>query len=498
MGFKDYVRDKMQSFLNIQPPQSFTINLDGMLDYEGNAIKNRIWYRGDATELAQLYKQIDLYEERNMFWAALSTPGMEIAKRHTGLPAIIADTLASIVTNNLNDITLEDSKHNRVWEETAKENKFEKLLTQAVTTALFIGDGAFKIAFDPEISKLPLLEFVPGDKIEYRYIRGRLTEVIFKSELEHNQVKGGPQMWTLEEHYGKGYIKYKLYHGNEELSPMDYPETERYVDLSFGGQQADYMLAVPLMFYQSERYYGRGRSIFDKKIDAFDGLDEAWSQWLDALRAGRSKTYIPESLIPRDPNTGQVRKPNPFDNRYIQTDADLKENGQNRITTESAPIQYDGYLATYVTALDLCLQGLVSPSTIGIDVKKLDNAEAQREKEKVTLYTRSVLVEALQEDLELLAVNTVRAYYEWAKNELIDTPKAEVTFGDYANPSFESQIETVVMARQGGVMSLETVVEELYGDTRDDDWKGEEVTRLKKELGLEEVDEPSVNMDMYL
>ena len=40
-------------------------------------------------------------------------------------------------------------------------------------------------------------------------------------------------------------------------------------------------------------------------------------------------------------------------------------------------IPHDSYLASYVTALDLCLQGVISPSTLGIDVKKLDNAEAQ-------------------------------------------------------------------------------------------------------------------------
>ena len=494
MGFADFVREKMRSFLQIQPPQAFSINIDGMLDWKGNAIKNRIWYRGDSTELNQLYKQIDLYEDMHMFWAAVPTEGMEIAKRHTGIPAVIVDTLAAISTNNLSDIKLEDAEYRRVWDETYKENKFEKLLNRAVTAGLYIGDGAFKISFDPEISEYPIIEFIDGDNVEFVYRRGRIYEIIFRAVIEHRDKR-----FTLEEHYGYGYIKYKLYEGDDELSPADYEETEQYKDMAFGANaDKKYMLAVPLMFFQSEKYPGRGRSIFDKKIDAFDGLDEAWSQWLDALRAGRTKTYIPDSLIPRDPKTGQIREPNAFDNRYIQTDADMKENGQNRITTESAPIQHDGYLSTYITALDLTLQGLISPSTIGIDVKKLDNAEAQREKEKVTLYTRSVIIEALQEDLELLVESTIRAYYEWAFKMQVENVEVEVTFGDYANPSFEAQIATVVMARQGGVMSTETIVEELYGDTRTDEWKAEEVARLKKETGLERVEEPSVNMDMYV
>ena len=41
----------------------------------------------------------------------------------------------------------------------------------------------------------------------------------------------------------------------------------------------------------------------------------------------------------------------------------------------------------------------MSPSTLGIDVKKLDNAEAQREKEKATLYSRNNIVGQLQKVL---------------------------------------------------------------------------------------------------
>ena len=77
------------------------------------------------------------------------------------------------------------------------------------------------------------------------------------------------------------------------------------------------MLAVPCIFGDSEQYKGRGSNIFDGKTDDFDALDEAWSQWMDALRASRSKSYIPECLLPRNPDTGMIIKPNAFDNRYF-------------------------------------------------------------------------------------------------------------------------------------------------------------------------------------
>ena len=130
---------------------------------------------------------------------------------------------------------------------------------------------------------------------------------------------------------------------------------------------------------------------------------------MDALRAGRTKTYIPECLVPHDPATGKLVKPNPFDNRYFAADGDMREGQKNEISTQQPAIPHDSYLATYVTALDLCLQGILSPSTLGIDVKKLDNAEAQREKEKATLYTRNTVIEALQETLPELVSACINA-----------------------------------------------------------------------------------------
>ena len=43
-------------------------------------------------------------------------------------------------------------------------------------------------------------------------------------------------------------------------------------------------------------------------------------------------------------------------------------------------------------------------------------------------------------------------------------------------------------------MSIEAAVEELYGDSRDEEWKAEEVKRLKAEQGIAELEGPGVNM----
>ena len=200
---------------------------------------------------------------------------------------------------------------------------------------------------------------------------------------------------------------------------------------------------------------------------------------------------MPGSYIPRNIETGEMLKPNPFDNRFISGSDNMDENGKNTITTEQPDIPHDSYIASYITALDLCLQGIISPSTLGIDVKKLDNAEAQREKEKTTLYTRDAIIEALQETLpELISagINAVRVLAEEPMEEI----KVDIPFGEYANPSFESQIETVGKGKTQGIMSIEACVEELYGDSKDETWKKGEIARLKEEQGISMVLEPEV------
>lgn len=485
------IKRGIRSWLDIQEASPTNILINETLDYNANAIKNRIWYRGDSNELQQLYGQIDNGVDRYKFWASRCSPGMEMRKIHTGLPALIVDVLAAVTISDIKVKIEKKSAEQELWNAISKDNMFPKKLEKAVKETLYIGDGAFKISFNMNISKYPLLEFYPGDRIEIASERGRVREIVFRTIYQHDN-----HQYMLYEHYGHGYITYNLYRGNTLVPLGSIPQTGGLTDVAFGSSvpEESYMLAVPLQFYESGKWDERGQSIFDKKVDDFDAFDEIWSQWMDAVRLGKAKEYIPDNLIPRDPNGGELIKPNPFDNRFIKTEGSLGEGDQNKIDIEQPEIPHESFLASYVTALDLCLQGLISPSTLGIDVKKLDNAEAQREKEKTTLYTRDTIINAMQEDIPLLVNTAIKAYHEY-NQEKVEDILVTVEFGDYANPSFESQVETIGKARSGQIMSVDAAVDTLYGDDKDDAWKAEEIQRIKSELGITEVNEPEIRED---
>jgi hypothetical protein len=475
----DKIRNALRSFLKVEPPQKQTFTVHEELDFWANAFANRLWYRGSASELNQFYRQLN--SDTCPFWGSVPTRGFEIRKIHTGMPKIIVNTLVNIVIRDLNDIEYEDGARNDIWQAVCNENKFNDLLTEATKDVLVIGDGAVKIGLDPEISQYPILEWVPGDKADFTYARGRLREVVFRTEYKHREHK-----YCLHEKYGYGYIKYELYDGDTQIELGRIPQTAGLVDLAF---DTSFMMAVPYKMLQSERWKGRGQSLFEGKIDNFDALDEAWSQWVHAMRASRPVKYIPDILIPRNEENGKLMKANPFDNQFIATESNMMEGARNEIEVKQPDFPAAAYLETYMTALDLALQGIISPSTLGIDVKKMDNADAQREKEKATLYTRGIIIEAMTGFLKLLADFVFKAY-RTARKESLDDVETLVTFGEYANPSFEAVVET--LSNPNTPMSIEAKVDEMWGDSKDKAWKDEEVKRIKEQQGIAVLDEPAL------
>lgn len=485
-GFKSMLTKAAIKYLNVQPASQSSINIQEAYTYETNLIRNKLWYRGEAYELEQFFKNISSDPvNKARFWSAVPSENLSIRKIHSGLPAMIVDRLSDIIVADIDSVELEKEEDNNLWEEIRKDNKFDEMIGDVISKVLVSGDGAFKISIDNEVSKYPILEFFDGSMVEYETNRGRLKEIKFITYYNKSNYK----RYKLVEIYGKGYVKYKLYDEKEnEVSLSTIEETEDLVDVAFNG---DFIMALPLMFFKSVKFEGRGKSLLDNKSDSFDALDEVISQWIDAIRDGRVQKYIPEDLIPRNPNTGELLKPNSFDNKFIAVGTSLAENANNQIDMKQADINYLAYVESYANTVDMCLQGIISPSTLGIDLKKTDNAEAQREKEKATLYTRNKIVDTLTEVIPHLVEIMLKT------NDVLNKKnpgeyEVSITFGEYASPSFDTVVEIVGKAKSYGIMSIEKAIDELYGDTMTDEDKAIEIQRVKEQNGMIETEEPKV------
>lgn len=471
----------IQNWLEIVPAADQTIVLQEKITRELETLRSQIWYRGDASELHQFFRQLPF--NSGGFWSCAPAASM-VRKIHSGLPAVIVDTLAYIVKSDLDEVETDCSE----WEGISQSIDFLNLAGKAVADTLVDGDGAFKISVDTSLSPYPIVEFIGGDMVDFEVERGILSAVIFKTVYT---VKS--RTFVLHERYGKGFIESRLYDSSGKERRLDTIDELAEIPgiVKFDG---NYIMAVPLKFYDSKKHRNRGKSIFDGgKSDCFDALDEIISQWWDAIRAGRVQKYIPEDMIPRDPENGSLMSVNSFGTNFITVASIMREIGTEtpKIEIVQPEIKYEAFVSSYTNALLMCLQGLVSPATLGIDVGKMSSADAQREKKDVTGNTRNTITTALEKALPEL-IEAILKTYDNMQGKAQGNYDISVSFGEYGAPDFDSRVETVGRAGTYGIMSVETQVDELWGSSKDEEWKAGEVSRIKFEKGLLETDEPSV------
>ena len=487
------VRTLIRNWLQIEPAPENSITILEPLSFQASVIRNQIWYRGDASELDQLYNQLGAGDTVNAarFWAA-SPSDEKIRKIHSGLPSILVDTLAYLVKSDLDDITFgKDKTGKSTWDlitdtESGGIN-FLDLVGKGIVGALKSGDGAFKISIDPDLSDFPIVQFYEADRVDYIQKHGITTGINFWTPYAVDS-----RAYRLRESYETGRISYTLFKGETDDKEVPLDTVPELTDLASHNPveyDGGFRMAIPLKFFENPKFPGRGKAIYENKLDSFDALDEVISQWMDALRAGRVKKYIPRDLIPTDIKTGQPAPPNDFGSNYIVTNSDPHENAQSKIQTEQPDIKYDAFLSTYTATLDMCLQGIVSPATLGIDVGKMSSADAQREKKDVTGYTRNTITGVLEKVLPELVSSILKAY-DVMQNQPAGDYEPAVSFGEYGAPSFDARVDVVNKAATANTMSVETQVDELWGSSKDDDWKADEVQRIKQQRGIETVDEP--------
>lgn len=143
----------------------------------------------------------------------------------------------------------ESPAQEQLWKEMEKENRFRKKIESALKETLYIGDGAFKAVIDTELSDYPIVEWYPGDKVEFVYQRDRIREIVFKTPYHE---KG--RTYVLNERYGYGHIINELYQGNKLVDIKTIKATENLKDVIFDDSV---ILAEPFMIYESAKYEGR-------------------------------------------------------------------------------------------------------------------------------------------------------------------------------------------------------------------------------------------------
>lgn len=457
-----------------------------------------VWYDGDGDELLNFYTRENYigfnYEpfymrnKKNYFWAISSTEA-QIKRTHSGQPRNIVDTLVNIMPFPLISAGEDTNKLQAVVRESGLEQVYKD---EQLPLTLVEGWGCWKINWDKDVSDYPSVEYVSAENVDFIYKSGKIIGIVFKNYytsdkkryllLETRSIEWKPNSSAAEGSEGERVlvITNELYELPMNMAATDDDTPLKKVDLKTVPELEsveerieigpfDKLFAVPcVLLGNTSRQWGYGRSIFTGKIDLFDDLDQALSQSSNAVRLSTPIEYIDEEYLERDKN-GLPKKPKAYDRKYVmmkgQKNGDGVSTGQPVQITQPS-VEFSRYSDHAVQILLQILNGILSPATLGIDIAKKDNAAAQREKEKVTIFTRNALINGEERILRSLMEQMLMA------KEFMDTGAVSVhaydisvKFNEFADDSFENKLEALGKAYDMEEISTDMYLNKLYGDT---------------------------------
>lgn len=504
---KEYIRRKALGLLGLidsgidprvrEERLTFVNNIDEI--QEDKLKEYNVWYAGDADELLNFYTRANtidyntdpLYNrnKKSYFWAVSSTEN-DIKRTHSGQPRNIVDTLVDII--GLPQIfvgTKGLEKINDRLQTILDENNFNRTLVQRARPLTFVeGWGAWKINWDEKFSDNPILLYYRADAVDFIFRNDRLIAIIYKDYYQNEKGQNFILFETrrievreiLDDVTGiKSTVPcliiekelFKITGQSQVLQKMKLTDLPQLKDTKESLIVTNYnsFLGWPSVYYEDNHDDLYGRSIFTGKIDLFDDLDQCHSQAANTVRRSTTIEYFNTQYLEKDEKTGMPKMPKAFDRKYIAYKGGRTGDGTFDNTGPVQAVQprldFTNYSVEEQNILINILSGIMSPATLGIDVAKKDNAAAQREKEKVTIFTRNTVIYEETKIFKKLANDLLVAW------ELMHTGKVtckkydiSVQYEEFADASFENKLETVLMGWQSGIMSDETALRFLHGD----------------------------------
>lgn len=471
---------------------TFVNNID---EIQKNMLKEyNIWYDGDGFGLLNYYTRANSIDfntdplanrnKKDYFWSVSSTE-LDTKRTHSGQPRNIVDTLVNIIGTPQNSVEDSNAVLKSVDARLHKildDNRFDRLLTKrARPLTLVEGWGAWKINWDKNFRDTPIILYYRADSVDFVWRSNQLVAIIYRDYYQDNKKNNYVLFETrrIEMRMVQGshvpclIIEkelFKMSGQSDILTPIELKKlpqlkdtAERIIVENYSG-----FLGAPSIYFDDSEGFVPGRSIFKGKIDLFDDLDQCLSQASNSVRRSTPTEVWDVNYLDRDKD-GMPVMPHAFDRKYVSYKGAKGGDG----SLNSTPVQitqpqinFEQYSNQAIQILLQIINGIMAPATIGLDIAKKDNGESQREKEKVTIFTRNAIIEEERRTIKMLMNDVLVA------DELMRTGKVtcnkysiNVKYSKFADASFEATLETVTAGYQAGLMDAEFAIDMLYGDS---------------------------------
>ena len=437
-----------------------------------------VWYEGDSDILASYYlgatytgqfARAYLYNrgKKEYFWSITTKPQEHIKKTHSGVPRAIVDTLVNVVgepnyfadtdtTAKLNDIL--------------KHNNFKYLLSQqGRTLTLVYGWGAYKININSDISKYPTVQFYNALDCEYIYRDNLLVGIIYKDYYKDDHNNNYVLHETRYHDGTNSYITYKLFRkSRHSLTPValdTIPALSALHDTTI--YNFPYIFGVPSVYFYDQFHNNYGRSVYAGKLDVFDDMDQCLSQASTCIKYSTPIEYINSEFLQRGPD-GQAGIADTYCRRYVMLEGEMDANGAGgtqAVSVTQPQLNTEQFITQYRALLKIACSGVLTPSTMGILDEARSNANAEREREKVTIQTRNNII-ACESDILTKLYTLLLCGYEYMTTNKISTFNYNISikYNEFANPTFENELRALGIAWSQGQLSTERYIKLLWKD----------------------------------
>lgn len=451
--------------------------------------ENYLWYKGNPDYLMWFYtrglvengfqtifNEMLAHNWASYYWT-LSAQEQEIKRTHSGLPR----QTITFIDRALGDpiFKCEEADKTKLIEKIYKSNNALSTFSKQKRLDAVIGDGAYIVNIDSDLSDYPIIEYIDGRDCQFELIGDKITAVIFCKRYTYNDtIYSCFERRTTERK--KSLFKkntYKTYAVNERAlfvndSKKGFTQVSLDAIPQTKGLQEREVLDIPIMMAipclrEIDDETKRGVSMFRGRIDLFDDLDQSLSMESNTLRASTPVEYLDENSLEHDKDNQPI-KPSTFGKQFIIYKGSQNYNEANKgITTVFYNIDFSKLSVESQENVSRALNGWISPASFGFDISRKDNALAQREKEKITLQTLKDFKEYEVDVLERLTQLVLTCYDLMTKDKNSFSYKEyniEVKFKDYATPTLSEKIQAYKDAVLSGVLSVDRFITECYGD----------------------------------
>ena len=458
--------------------------------YQFNLAENMALLSNDPSVIRRFYResigryQKDAYiaaSHSEMFMAQF-IPGQAFC--YFGIIPMIVQGKVNLVASNGFECSSENKEIDEVLNKFKDEAEIEQKFANGVYLESGLGDFAYRLSYDPTISDKPIIDVIEPQFLDVNYSRGAVKSFVIK------EINADDPRYELHEiHYknenGFVCIDYRYKFDGKYVAINDDAMIKECKQMFPGVDTKPRVFPIKdfLIIYKQNNSFNklykgeRGVPDIQGMSSIEDGLSEAVSDLIDAIRKGGVREYVSDELIPQTPD-GKQMMVNQFNKRVITTKSTSTPGDSANLWQVVMPdIHWEAHTRTIQNLMSVAINKAgLAPTTLGLTGLESINssAESQDAREKTSLRTRELCLKSWEKTLKELFNRYLQVLDIINERDPLDySSLINIQFNEYTSPSVENVTDILATQVSAGLKSRQSAIKELNDGMSDEQVEGE-------------------------